>query len=530
MKYYVVAGEASGDLHASNLMKALKRRDPQADFRCWGGDLMEAQGGDIVKHYKDLAFMGFFEVVKHLRTILNNIQICKIDILLYKPDVLVLVDFPGFNLRLVRFAKEHNIRIVYYISPTVWAWKTKRVYKIRQYVDEMLCILPFEAGFYVKFDYRAHYTGHPLLDAIDANLSQSDDILNFREHYNLDERPIIALLPGSRAQEVKAILPRMIAMTEHFPQYQFVLSKVNWLPETLYSGILKNRKIAFAEGSAYPLLSNARAALVASGTATLETAIFRVPQVVCYAGNWLSYYAVKFRLNDIKYISLPNLILNRPLLAELIQADLNNSRLQQELDAVLHDEKRITAMQKGYEALYCQLGGRGASERAAAVVWETALKAAINPEWTLFLDRDGVINRQIAGGYVTSAGDFVLIEETVAALTVARRYFGRIIVVTNQQCIGKGLCSAEAVEQVHQFMIDELSKKGIKIDAVYYCPHAAEEGCDCRKPNTGMALQAQHDFPEIDFAKSVMVGDSPSDLEFGKRCGMKTLKYPFIPA
>jgi lipid-A-disaccharide synthase len=524
MKYYIIAGEASGDLHASNLMKALKRRDPKADFRCWGGDLMEAQGGDIVKHYKELAFMGFFEVMKHLRTILNNIQICKIDILLYEPDVLVLVDYPGFNLRLVRFAKENNIKVVYYISPTIWAWKTKRVYKIKKYVDEMLCILPFEADFYAKFDYRAHYAGHPLLDAIDVDLLQSVEFKDFRERYGLDERPIIALLPGSRAQEVKAMLPQMLEMTERFPQYQFVMSKVKWLPETLYANILKDKKLAIVEGSTYPLLLNARAALVTSGTATLETAIFRVPQVVCYAGSWLSYYAVKFRLNDIKYISLPNLILNRPLLTELIQADLNSKRLQQELGAILHEEKRIAAMQEGYETLSQQLGGQGASERAAAVVWETALKAKINTEWTLFLDRDGVINQRIIGGYVTKPEDFVLREELMQPLAVARRYFGRIIVVTNQQCVGKGLCNAEAIERVHQFMIDELDKRGIKIDAVYYCPHAANEGCDCRKPNTGMALQAQRDFPEIDFAKSVMVGDSPSDMEFGERCGMITLK------
>jgi len=524
MKYYIIAGEASGDLHASNLMKAIKQRDSKADFRCWGGDLMEAQGGDIVKHYKDLAFMGFVEVVKHLRTILNNIQICKIDILLYDPDVLVLVDYPGFNLRLVRFAKENNIKVVYYISPTIWAWKTKRVYTVKKYVDAMLCILPFEVDFYAKFDYQAYYTGHPLLDAIDTGLSQSNDVQHFREHHQLDDRPIIALLPGSRIQEVKTMLPRMLKMIDYFPQYQFVISKVKWLPDTLYTNIIKDAPITFVEGNTHLLLLNAGAALVTSGTATLETALFRVPQVVCYAGSWLSYYAVKFRLNDIKYISLPNLILNQPLLTELIQTDLNTDRLKQELNAVLHDEKRILAIQEGYERLAQQLGGEGASERAALIVWEMALKAKVNAEWTLFLDRDGVINQRVIGGYVTQPDDFILRTEIIEPLTIARRHFGRIIVVTNQQCIGKGLCSTEDVERVHQLMIDKFDKIGIKIDAVYYCPHTAEECCDCRKPNIGMALQAQHDFPEIDFTKSVMVGDSVSDMEFGKRCGMLTLQ------
>jgi lipid-A-disaccharide synthase len=368
MKYYIIAGEASGDLHASNLMKALKEKDPEADFRCWGGDLMEAQGGEVVKHYKDLAFMGFIEVLKHLRTILNNLNTCKIDMLLYEPDVLILVDFPGFNMRLLPFAKENNIKVVYYISPTIWAWKTKRVYTIKKYVDAMMCILPFEADFYAKFDYQAHYVGHPLLDAIDTNLANSEEVKQFRTKYRLDDKPIIALLPGSRQQEVKAMLPTMVAIQDQFSDYQFVISKVKWLPEKLYTQILKDKKIPLVEGSTYPLLLNAKAALVTSGTATLETAIFRVPQVVCYAGSWISYYAVKYRLNDIKYISLPNLILQQPLLTELIQKDLNPKQLKKELNAILNEPQRIEEMKAGYEKLSQMLGEEHVSERAAEIV------------------------------------------------------------------------------------------------------------------------------------------------------------------
>src|SRR5574344_598045 len=267
MKYYIIAGEASGDLHAANLMKEIKLQDTEADFRCWGGDLMEKQGGDIVKHYKDLAFMGFWEVATHLSTILRNMKICKIDILLYEPDVVILVDYPGFNLRIAEFAKENNFRVVYYISPQIWAWKTGRIHKIKKVVYRMMTILPFEKDFYAKYNYKADFVGHPLLDAVDSDLKQRDEVRNFRTINKLDERPIIALLPGSRKQEITKILPTMLQMVDLYPDYQFVVSVVPWLPADLYEPFFKNQNIITVTSQTYPLILNAKAALVTSGTA-----------------------------------------------------------------------------------------------------------------------------------------------------------------------------------------------------------------------------------------------------------------------
>ncbi len=368
MKYYIIAGEASGDLHASNLMKAIKERDPEADFRCWGGDLMEAAGGDIVKHYKELAFMGFLEVVTHLNTILRNLKICQVDILLYEPDAVILVDYPGFNLRMAKFAKEQGFKVIYYISPQIWAWKKKRIKKIKQYVDEMMVILPFEEPFYAKNGMKVHYVGHPLLDAVSKDLHNSEEVRTFRENHNLDDREIIALLPGSRKQEITAILPQMLEMVPLFPQYQFVVSVVDWQPASLYEKYLKNYAVKTVNGSAYPLLASAKAAIVASGTATLETAMIGTPEVVCYAGNELSYLIAKQLVTGIKYISLVNLIMDKKVVTELIQHDYNARQLQAELRQITEDEAHITAMKEDYRQLYTLLGDGSASAKAADVV------------------------------------------------------------------------------------------------------------------------------------------------------------------
>lgn len=349
-------------------MKALKRKDPEADFRCWGGDLMEQQGGEIIKHYRDLAFMGFFEVFTHLRTVLNNLAVCKVDILLYEPDVLILVDFPGFNLRIAEFAKENGIKVAYYISPQIWAWKKNRIHKIKACVDAMMVILPFEEAFYAQYNYPVHYVGHPLLDAVPKEEDAEEQSRRFREENHLDERPIIALLPGSRKQEIKAMLPRMIRMQEKFPDYQFVVSTVSWIPRSFYDKLIGKQKIATVLSQTYPLLHNATAALVTSGTATLETALFKVPQVVCYRGNWISYFIAKHLIKGINYISLVNLISDAPVVTELIQADFNDQRTANELDALLHDHATQQRISQGYEKMIQKLGHSGASDRAAEVV------------------------------------------------------------------------------------------------------------------------------------------------------------------
>ncbi len=372
MKYYIVAGEASGDLHASNLMKALKERDPQAEFRCWGGDLMEAAGGDLVKHYRDLAFMGYWEVFIHLNTILRNIRICETDILLYEPDVLVLVDYPGFNLRVAEFAKEHGIKVCYYISPQIWAWKKKRIKKIKQYVDEMMVILPFEEKFYADNGMRVNYVGHPLLDAVSKDLHDSEEVKSFRERNGLDDREIIALLPGSRKQEIRDILPQMLRMVELFPKYQFVISQVSWQPKALYDKYVKDTPVKMALGSAYPLLANAKAAIVASGTATLETAMIGTPQVVCYAGSEISYLIAKHLISGINYISLVNLIMDKKVVTELIQHDYNTQHLKEELRLITNDQANVDRMKAEYKQLYSMLGDGSASAKAADVVLELA--------------------------------------------------------------------------------------------------------------------------------------------------------------
>ncbi len=366
MKYYIIAGEASGDLHASNLMKALLEKDAHAQFRFWGGDLMQDVSNDLVKHYRDLAFMGFAEVLMNLRTILNNIKFCKQDILNYKPDILILVDYPGFNMRIAQFVKQKNIPVHYYISPQIWAWKESRIKKIKRDVDQMYVILPFEKDFYEKkHNYPVHFVGHPLLDAI-ADRDQID-IEKFKKDNGLNNKSIIALLPGSRKQEITKMLSVMLKMVDKFSDFQFVIAGAPSQDLEFYKKIIKNNEVSIVENKTYDLLSISFAALVTSGTATLETALYKVPEVVCYKGNEISYQIGKRLVKNIKYISLVNLILDKEVVAELIQDDFNEKRLEDELYKILDHKKREKIFDNYYE-LEQKLGGKGASELTAELI------------------------------------------------------------------------------------------------------------------------------------------------------------------
>lgn len=364
MKYYIIAGEASGDLHASNLMKAIKKKDQNADFRFWGGDLMQKQGGTLVKHYRDLAFMGFLEVVQNLGTILNNIKICKKDIQEYQPDILILVDYPGFNLRIAKFAKELGIKVIYYISPQLWAWKEGRVETIRKYVDEMLVILPFEKDFYKKHNVDTYFVGHPLLDAIEG--LQPVDIQKFKSENNLNEKEIIALLPGSRKQEVTKMLELMLSVRSYFSDYQFVIAGAPSLEKDFYEQFV-DADVHFVSNKTYDLLRGSKAALVTSGTATLETALLNIPEVVCYKGSRISYEIGKRLIKNIKYISLVNLIMDKEVVTELIQNELTKENLVKELNKILNTDKRNQVL-NDYEILRSKLGGSGASNNAAEII------------------------------------------------------------------------------------------------------------------------------------------------------------------
>jgi lipid-A-disaccharide synthase len=368
MKYYLIAGEASGDLHGANLMRALAEIDPQAQFRFWGGDRMEAVGGKLIKHYRDLAFMGFWEVVTNLRTILRNIDLCKGDITAYQPDALIFIDYPGFNMRIAKWAKRRGIPTHYYISPQIWAWKENRIKAIRRDVDAMYVILPFEKDFYEgKHQYPVHFVGHPLLDAIAARREVSMEV--FKRENGLDERPIIALLPGSRKQEIAKMLSVMLSVVGSYHPYQFVIAGAPSLGYDFYRQFIREENVHFVSGKTYDLLSHAHAALVTSGTATLETALFRVPEVVCYRGNWISYQIAK-RVISLKYISLVNLIMDAPVVTELIQGDLNTRNLKVELDKLLDPAYR-DKLQRDYQALRERLGNEGASRRTAQAIYNS---------------------------------------------------------------------------------------------------------------------------------------------------------------
>ncbi|MDO5655081.1 MAG: lipid-A-disaccharide synthase [Flavobacteriaceae bacterium] len=365
MKYYIIAGEASGDLHGSNLMRELKKNDAQADFRFWGGDLMQKEGGFMVKHYRELAFMGFLEVALNLRTILKNISNCKKDIEAYRPDVVILIDYPGFNLRIAPFVKSLGIKVVYYISPQVWAWKSNRVKNIKLVVDKMLVILPFEKSYYRdQWNFDTVFVGHPLIDAIAQRETPQRE--EFLQQWQLNHKPIIALLPGSRKQEIQFLLPILLTVIDDFPDYQFVIAGAPGQQKEIYEPYLKDG-IHWVDNQTYTLLQLSHAALVTSGTATLETALLNVPQVVCYKGSKISYEIGRRLVRHIKYISLVNLIMNREVVTELIQNKLTYPRLKQELEAVLQGNKRENIL-SDYSELRKILGGAGASKRAAAEI------------------------------------------------------------------------------------------------------------------------------------------------------------------
>lgn len=362
MKYYIIAGEASGDLHGSNLIRELKKLDISAAMRCWGGDLMEQAGGELAKHYRDLAFMGFAEVVMNLRTILRNLKFCKEDILQFKPDALILIDYPGFNLRIAKWAKQQGLKVIYYISPQVWAWKENRVKQMKENIDKMIIIIPFEKDYFKnKWNWEVEYVGHPLAEVIkkfkeDHAVSKVDD----------GTSKVVALLPGSRKQEIAKKLPIMLEVSKFFPAYQFIVAEAPSVEKEFYDDFTKQySNVSAVKNQTYDLLSRAQAAMVTSGTATLETALFGVPEVVCYKGSLISYQIAK-RVIKVKYISLVNLVMDKPIVKELIQNELTVDNLKNELNELLTNTDRIAQIRKDYEALKNILGkGGNASANAA---------------------------------------------------------------------------------------------------------------------------------------------------------------------
>ncbi|MFN8289909.1 MAG: lipid-A-disaccharide synthase [Chitinophagaceae bacterium] len=364
MKYYIIAGEASGDLHGSHLIKELKKLDAGAAVRCWGGDKMQAAGGELVTHYRDLAFMGFAEVVMNLRTIFRNLKYCKEDILRNKPDVLILIDYPGFNLRIAKWAKQQGLKVIYYISPQVWAWKEGRVKMMKECIDKMLVILPFEKDYYQsKWHWEVEYVGHPLVEEIEQHKRETPET-------RFSPKEIIALLPGSRKQEIMKKLPVMLEVSRSFPGYQFMVAKAPGVEESFYDEMLKPfTNVSYVSNRTYDLLMQSAAALVTSGTATLETALFGVPEVVCYKGSWLSYQIGK-RLVKVKYISLVNLIMDKLVVKELIQENMTSPNLIGELHSLLEDSEKRNALQENYNELRKKLseGGPASANAAASII------------------------------------------------------------------------------------------------------------------------------------------------------------------
>ncbi|WP_099463643.1 lipid-A-disaccharide synthase [Parabacteroides provencensis] len=376
MKYYLIAGEASGDLHASNLMAALKEQDKEADFRFLGGDLMQAVGGTLVKHYREMAFMGFIPVLLNLRTILKNMQTCEEDISRYQPDVVILIDYPGFNLKIAKFVKTVlHLPVYYYISPKIWAWKQYRIKDFRKYVDKMFCILPFETEFYHKLNYTVDYVGNPSVDSVALYMEQkavSRDI--FYKEENLNDKPILALLAGSRRQEIKDNLPTMLNVAASYPDYQPIIAGAPGISPDFYNNYTGNHPVKIIFGKTYPLLQHSKAALVTSGTATLETSLFRIPQVVCYytpAGKLASFIFRHFF--HTKYISLVNLIAGREVVQELFGARFSRQQIQEELGRILQNKEYRQKMLDGYDEVIRILGKPGASERTARLIYHSLL-------------------------------------------------------------------------------------------------------------------------------------------------------------
>ena len=370
MKYYIISGEASGDLHGSNLMKAIYRHNPQAEIRFWGGDLMQSVGGTMVKHIRDLAIMGIVEVMVHLRTVLANIKLCKQDILDYNPDAVIFIDYPGFNLRIAKFTHSHGFKNFYYISPQVWAWKKGRIKTMRKVLDKMYVILPFEKPFYDKYGVEnVEYVGHPLLDAV-ADFSSSHNSDDFRRRNNIDSRPIIALMPGSRKMELRKMMPTMAALASRHPEYNFVIAGMTLLGDSFYKPFLTSENVTLVYNQTYMLLQSAFAGVITSGTATLEAALFHLPQVVCYRANALTVAFAK-TFAKVKYISLVNLIADKPVVRELIQKDLNKNTLETEFSKITKDKNNRMAMIAEYENIEKTLGSEGVSDKAVLSILKT---------------------------------------------------------------------------------------------------------------------------------------------------------------
>lgn len=369
MRYYVIAGEASGDLHGSRLIREILKREPSSEFRCWGGDRMQQAGGVIVKHYKDLAFMGFLEVLLNLRTILANIRFCKKEILEWKPDAVLLIDYPGFNMRIARFAHEQGIRVIYYISPQVWAWRQGRVHNIHKRTDLAFVVLPFEKDFHARFGYHVEFVGHPLLDTIDEFTPDPE----FREKLNIPGKPVIAVVPGSRKQEISRILPIMLSVKPEFPDHQFIIAGVGSLGEDYYKKFTGNSDTRVIIGHTYDLLLTSKAALVTSGTATLETGLLGTPQVVCYRMSFLTAL-LAWIVVKVEHISLVNLVLGRGSIKELIQYRFTRKSLSRELRKLLEDQPTIERIREDYKEMRIRLGDRGASMKAADIIVNTVNK------------------------------------------------------------------------------------------------------------------------------------------------------------
>jgi lipid-A-disaccharide synthase len=396
MKYYIIAGEASGDLHGSNLIKGLKEADPDAQFRVWGGDLMQAQGAHLVSHYKETAVMGFVEVLYSIRKIFSNLNHCKKDILEYNPDIVILIDYPGFNFRIAKFAKENNLTVFYYISPKVWAWKEGRIKKLKQYTDRLFIIFPFEIEYFRKRGINAVYKGNPLIDAITEHPSSSETPEQFRDDIKIDNRPIIGLLPGSRMMEIKYLLPRMVKVAEKFPEFNFLLAAAPSIPDEVYHEYIKETEIKLLKYRAYSIMKNAQVTILSSGTASLEAALLGSPQIVCYGGNEISYQIAK-RLVKVKYVSLVNLILNKKVVKELLQHDCTPENIEKELLSLMQSP-RLSKIKREYEKIWKILGGKGASLRVAEAMIEeynkiiSAIRYSTNvetPIGTLMISSDG---------------------------------------------------------------------------------------------------------------------------------------------
>ncbi len=370
MRYYIIAGEASGDLHGSNLIKAIKAKDANAFIQCWGGDLMQAAGGNVVKHYRSLAFMGFVEVLMNLRTILSNIKFCKQDILDFKPDVLICVDYPGFNLRIAKWAKTNHLKVVYFIAPQVWAWKENRVPAMRESIDRLLCILPFEKHYFKdRWNWEVDYIGHPLMQVLENQHGMPHPLPE------IAREKIIALLPGSRKQEILKKLPEMLSVVSTFPEYHFAIAQAPGLDDEWFASLVAtNKNVHIVKGNTYALLNHSVAALVTSGTATLETALLGVPEIVCYKGNPITLALAKHFVK-IKFIALVNLIMDKEVVKELIQADLNKKNLVKELSLLLNDTDKKTQIKADYQLLKEKLyTGQSATEVAAAIIQEELAK------------------------------------------------------------------------------------------------------------------------------------------------------------